>query len=129
MGIKRRGLSRGGGAKQESFFTSWHRFLILTLFISIELNEREGYQRLSLTRVSEHKKARHQHRELRALLFSNRFSSVTSRRLMNNEDLRRGAYSLSSLSEKPRKSNHLQMQFKRQHFLRRYLKTLVAPWQ
>ena len=39
-----------------------------------------------------------------------------------------GAYSLSSLSEKTRKSNHLQMLLQRQHFLLSYLKTLsVGP--
>ena len=35
-----------------------------------------------------------------------------------------GAYGLSSLSKKTRKSDHLQMLFQRQHFLLRYLKTL-----
>jgi len=40
-----------------------------TLSISIELNEREGYQRLSLPRVSAQSKARPQHRELRPLSF------------------------------------------------------------
>ena len=39
-----------------------------------------------------------------------------------------GAYSLSSLSEKTRKSNRLQMSIQRQHFLLSYLKTLsVGP--
>ena len=39
-----------------------------------------------------------------------------------------GTYGLSSLSEKTRKSNHLQMLLQRQHFLFRYLKTLsVGP--
>ena len=39
-----------------------------------------------------------------------------------------GAYGLSSLSEKTRKSNHLQMLLQRQHFLLNYLKTLsVGP--
>ena len=39
-----------------------------------------------------------------------------------------GAYGLSSLSEKTRKSNHLQMLLQRQHFLLSYLKTLsVGP--
>ena len=38
------------------------------------------------------------------------------------------AYGLSSLSEKTRKSNRLQMLLQRQHFLLRYLKTLsVGP--
>ena len=37
--------------------------------------------------------------------------------------LRDGAYGLSSLSEKTRKSNHLQMLLQRQHFLLSYLKT------
>ena len=39
-----------------------------------------------------------------------------------------GAYGLSSLSEKTRKSNRLQMSLQRQHFLLSYLKTLsVGP--
>ena len=39
-----------------------------------------------------------------------------------------GAYGFSSLSEKTRKSNHLQMSLQRQHFLLSYLKTLsVGP--
>ena len=39
-----------------------------------------------------------------------------------------GAYGLSSLSEKTRKSNRLQMLLQRQHFLLSYLKTLsVGP--
>ena len=43
--------------------------LISTLFISIELNEREGYQSLSLSRVSAESNARPRHRELSVLLF------------------------------------------------------------
>ena len=35
-----------------------------------------------------------------------------------------GTYGFSSLSEKTRKSNHLQMSLQRQHFLLSYLKTL-----
>ena len=47
---------------------------------------------------------------------------------MNNELLWDGAYGLSSLSEKTRKSNHLQMSLQRQLFLLSYLKTLsVGP--
>ena len=38
--------------------------------------------------------------------------------------LKDGAYGLSSLSEKTRKSNRLQMLLQRQHFLLSYLKTL-----
>ena len=39
-----------------------------------------------------------------------------------------GAYGLSSLSEKTRKSNRLQMLLQRQHFLLSYLKTLsIGP--
>ena len=39
-----------------------------------------------------------------------------------------GTYGFSSLSEKTRKSNHLQMSLQRQHFLLSYLKTLsVGP--
>ena len=50
--------------------------------------------------------------------------SFTSHRI-NYEELRDGAYGFSSLSEKTRKSNHLQMSLQRQHFLLSYLKTLT----
>ena len=47
---------------------------------------------------------------------------------MNIEVLWDGTYGLSSLSEKTRKSNRLQMSLQRQHFLLSYLKTLsVGP--
>ena len=47
---------------------------------------------------------------------------------MNIEVLGDGTYGLSSLSEKTRKSNRLQMSLQRQHFLLSYLKTLsVGP--
>ena len=47
---------------------------------------------------------------------------------MNIEVLWEGTYGLSSLSEKTRKSNRLQMSLQRQHFLLSYLKTLsVGP--
>ena len=62
------------------------------------------------------------HRELRPLLFSNSVGSFTSHRI-NHEELWDGAYGLSSLSEKTRKSNHLQMSLKKPHFLLSYLKT------
>ena len=46
----------------------------------------------------------------------------------NSEDAGDGAYSLSSLSEKTRMSNHLQMSLQRQHILHSYFKTLsVGP--
>ena len=42
--------------------------------------------------------------------------------------LRDGAYGLTSLSEKTRKSNRLQVLLQRQHFLLNYLKTVsVGP--
>ena len=41
---------------------------------------------------------------------------------MNIEVLWDGAYGLSPLSEKTRKSNHLQMSLQRQHFLPSYLR-------
>ena len=43
---------------------------------------------------------------------------------MNIEGLWDGTSGLSSLSEKTRESNHLQMLLQRQHFLLSYLKTL-----
>ena len=48
---------------------------------------------------------------------------------MNIEVLWDGTYGLSSLSEKTRKSNHLQMTLQRQHFLLSYLKTLSVVSQ
>ena len=44
--------------------------------------------------------------------------------LYNTEDAGDGAYDLSSLSEKTRTSNHLQMSLQRQHVLLSYFKTL-----
>ena len=54
--------------------------------------------------------------------------SLTSHRVIYKQGLWDGAYGLSSLSEKTRESNHLQMSEQRQHFLLSYLKTLsVGP--
>ena len=53
--------------------------------------------------------------------------SLTSHGI-NCEELWDGTSGLSSLSEKTRKSNHLQMSLQRKHFLLSYLKTLsVGP--
>ena len=54
--------------------------------------------------------------------------SLTSLADHNSEDAGDGAYGLSSLSEKARLSNHLQMSLQRQHILFSYFKTLsVGP--
>ena len=54
--------------------------------------------------------------------------SLTSSANQNNEDSGDRAYGLSSLSEKTRISNHLQMSLQRQHILLSYFKTLsVGP--
>ena len=50
--------------------------------------------------------------------------SLTSPANQNSEDAGDGAYGLSSLSEKTRVSNHLQMSLQRQHILLSYFKTL-----
>ena len=70
-----------------------------------------------------------QHRGLRPLLFSNSgVGSFTSHKKKSVKVLWDGTYGFSSLSEKTRKSNHLQMSLQRQHFLLSYLKTLnVGP--
>ena len=66
-----------------------------------------------------------QHRGLRPLLFSNSgVGSFTSHKNRSVKVLWDGTYGFSSLSEKTRKSNHLQMSLQRQHFLLSYLKTL-----
>ena len=69
------------------------------------------------------------HRGLPPLLFSN--SDVASFTSHNNKSMKvlcDGTYGVSSLSEKTRKSIHLQMSLQRQHFLVRYLKNLsVVP--
>ena len=49
--------------------------------------------------------------------------SLTSPANQNNEDAGDGAYGLSSLYEKTRISNHLQMSLQRQHILLSYLLT------
>ena len=69
------------------------------------------------------------HRGLRPLLFSNSDGgSFTSHKNKSVKVLWDGTYGFSSLSEKTRKSNHLQMSLQRQHFLLSYLKTLsVGP--
>ena len=63
------------------------------------------------------------HRYLRALLFSN--GGVGSLTFLKNRSVKvlwDGTYGFSSLSEKTRKSNHLQMSLQRQHFLLSYFK-------
>ena len=69
------------------------------------------------------------HRGLRPLLFSNSdVGSFTSHKNKSVKVLWDGTHGFSSLSEKTRKSNHLQMSLQRQHFLLSYLKTLsVGP--
>ena len=54
--------------------------------------------------------------------------SLTSPANLYREDAGDGAYGLSSLSEKTRTSNHLQMSLQRRHILLSYFKTLsVGP--
>ena len=66
-----------------------------------------------------------QHRGLRPLLFSNSgVGSFTSHKNRSVKVLWDGTYGFSSLSEKTRKSKHLQMSLQRQHFLLSNLKTL-----
>ena len=65
------------------------------------------------------------YRGLRPLLFSNSgVGSFTSHKNKSVQVLWDGTYGFSSLSEKTRKSNHLQMSLQRQHFLLSYFK----PW-
>ena len=73
------------------------------------------------------------HRGLWPLLFSNSgVGSFTSHKNKSVKVLWDGTYGFSSLSEKTRKSNHLQLSLQRQHFLLSYLKTLsvgaVGVW-
>ena len=69
------------------------------------------------------------HRDLRPLLFSNSdVGSFTSHKNKSVKVLWDGTCGFSSLSEKDRKSNQLQMSLQRQHFLLSYFKTLsVVP--
>ena len=69
------------------------------------------------------------HRVLRPLLFSNSgVGSFTSPKNQISVSTVRRDHGFSSLSEKTRKSNHLQMSLQRQHFLLSHLKTLsVGP--
>ena len=50
--------------------------------------------------------------------------SFTSHKTQVSESAVRETYGFSSLSDKTRKSNHLQMSLQRQHFLLSYLTTL-----
>ena len=66
-----------------------------------------------------------QHRGLRSLLFSNSgMGSFTSHKNQISVSAVRRDLRFSSLSEKTRKSNRLQMSLQRQHFLLSYLNTL-----
>ena len=71
----------------------------------------------------------HHIRPLRPLLLSNsNVGSFTSHKNKSMKVLWDGTYGFTPLSEKTRKSNHLQMSLQRQHFLLSYLKTLsVGP--
>ena len=61
-------------------------------------------------------------------LYDKYLGSLTSPADHNSEDAGDGAYGSSSLSEKTRISNHLQMSLQRQHILLSYFKTLsVGP--
>ena len=63
------------------------------------------------------------HRGLRPLLFSNSdVGSFTSHKNKPEKVLWDGTYDFSSLSEKTRRSNHLQMSLQRQHFLLSFYK-------
>ena len=65
------------------------------------------------------------HRVLRPLLFSNSgVGSFTSHKNQVSVSALNGTYCFSSLSEKTRQSNLLQMSLLRQHFLLSYLKSL-----
>ena len=66
-----------------------------------------------------------QHRGLRSLLFSNSgMGSFTSHKNQISVSAVRRDLRFSSLSERTRKSNRLQMSLQRQHFLLSYLNTL-----
>jgi len=61
-------------------------------------------------------------------LYDECVGSLTSPASHYSKDAGDGAYGLSSLSEKTRISNHLQMSLQRQHILLSYFKTLsVGP--
>ena len=86
------------------------------------------YEMPSLTNPTTRKGWPH-HQGLRPLLFAyGDVGSFTSHKNKSVKVLWDGTYGFSSLSEKTRQSNHLQMLLQRQHFLLSYLKTLsVGP--
>ena len=59
-------------------------------------------------------------------LYDECVGSLTSPADHNSEDAGDGTYGLSSLSEKTRISNHLQMPLQRQHILLSYFTTLIV---
>ena len=65
---------------------------------------------------------------MRPTLYNKCVGSLTSPANKYNEDAGDGAYGLSSLSEKTRIYNHLQISLQRQHIFLNYFKTLsVGP--
>ena len=62
-------------------------------------------------------------------LYDECVGSLTSLANHNSDDAGDGAYSLSSLSQKTRISNHLKMSLQRQHILLSYFKTLSGSPQ
>ena len=114
-------------------FFLFYVLLVLPAFLDTGLPRGNGHERdscevPSLPNPTTRKGWPH-HRGLRPLLFSNSsVGSFTSHKNRSVKVLWDGTYGFSSLSEKTRKSNHLQMSLQRQHFLLSYLKTLsVGP--
>ena len=107
--------------------------LVLAAFLDkgsprVSGHERVSYEVPSLPNPTT-RKGWPNHRGLRPLLISNSgVGSSTSDKNRSVKMLWDRTYSFSSLSEKTRKSNHLQMSLQRQHFLLSYLETLsVGP--
>ena len=133
-------LEKGGfclvvGHKSKSKFVSWIILFIYQPFWTQAYSEGMCMNRNqvpcevpSLLNPTTRKGWPH-HQGLWPLLVSNSdVGSFTSHKNKSVKVLWDGTYGFLSLSEKTRKSNHLQMSLQRQHFLHSYLKTLsVGP--
>ena len=106
-------------------------YLLHSPWQNLQLPRGKGHKRTSrshtkvphLTHLTPHSLTKDSHSTGITLLFSNNaWVLLRPTELSTFKELWDGTFGLSSLSEKTRKSNHLQMKLQRQHFLLSYFK-------
>jgi len=114
---------------QINFSVSMLCFVFARWYVNRTLSPMRGISPSLYPPIRSHSYSKDSHSTGITLLFSN--STLVLLRLTELstfKDLWDGTSGLLSLSEKTRKSNHLQMKLQRQHFLLSYLKTLrIGP--